>query len=1224
MFIQRLTLHGFKSFVDRISLEFGSGLTGVIGPNGCGKTNITDAIRWVLGEQKPTVLRGATMEDVIFAGSATRKPLGMAEVTLTLSNLRGVLPVDWPEVVVTRRVYRSGVSEYLLNKTPCRLRDIRDLFYDTGVGSNAYSVIERQMVDNVLTDSGGHRRFLFEEAAGVMKYKARRKEALSKLDATEGDLTRLTDIMTEVEREVRSLQYQAAKARRWVRLRDEILKLELTVSARRRTQLLASEANLTDSLAEITSRTETLSEALREHEERRVGLAAQQAAVERRLADARGALHEAERRAAETSQELGVLRERQAGRRLRLAALDPEEERLQARLAQCRVRLEEIRSTLVEVDLEGRSAHLVEAEQRLSGAEERVRTLRAELADVAQRSLGHQRAEVEARAARDRAASEIARLAVSEAQLESELTELSRAREERAARLADIDATLQRLANALEAATQRAAEAAERGVALARERAERGAAERTLAGRLAALRSRQETLDELKAAWEGYGQGVRTLFAQETRRDDGLLGVVADLIRVPVEHADRVEAALAGAVQYVVTQDTRAARAALLALQQAEQGKATLQPLDRVPVAEAPPADLLARDGVIGSALQIVECDDRYHHVVRHLLGRVIFVRDADSAERLSTEYAGGPWRFVTPEGEVWSSEGWVRGGVGGGGEGFLRRESELRELLAEIAAAEEEQAAILDALARVGEAAEEAADVERDAQREREALTSERHALLAEQSGLAGESEHIDRRLASCRSGIDQMQSERAAQETLLSSSEDILARSAEEVAHLSERRRALEEDLQAAESGHSRELETTSELRVEVVRTTEQLRAAEDEARRVAADLQETEELLTSRRRERKETEEAIASLDDAIAEATRRAEDSSTEVRRARATMGALETERDEVTRPLGELHARTEALRKKLHDASDERHKIDLALTECRLERRSLEERIAGEYGVDLANVSSLETAAERQDAAAAVEEEGEGDADDSAQEVSDEPAQRLAQLKEKFRRLGPVNELAMSEFEEKRERLDFLTRQRDDLVAARGQLLEAIAKINQTAQALFLETFAQIQDNLKVTFGTLFVGGEAELVLVGDDPLEAEIDIRARPRGKHLQSLALLSGGEKALVAIALLFAIYQVKPSPFCILDEVDAPLDDANNERFLTMLRRFSESTQFIVVTHNKQTMAACDALYGVTMQEPGVSRIVSVRFEGANGRSAAPGESAERALAEAKDATS
>ncbi len=1211
MFIQKVTIHGFKSFVDKVELGFGSGLTGIIGPNGCGKTNITDALRWVLGEQRATVLRGATMEDVIFSGSTSRKPLGMAEVSVVLSNARGILPVDWPEVVVTRRVYRSGVSEYLLNKTPCRLRDIRDLFYDTGVGSNAYSVIERQMVDNVLSDSGGHRRFLFEEAAGVMKYKARRREALLKLEATEGDLTRLGDIMSEVEREVRSLLYQAQKARRWVRLRDEILSLELSVSASRRTALMQMETEMAARLEELVGRLDALGATLQAKDAERTALMARQIEIDNRLGAARESLRAAEARAADSSQELGVLRERLAGRKLRLGALGPEEERLVARIEQCRAQMALVQESLAGVDVEARSGELGEAEARLTAAETHVRGLRSSMAEHQQFSIDFQRTEVETRAQRDRVQSDRARLDATAARIEEELADLTRVHDERRGALERLDARLGEFESQLAAGQLREAELLEQIAMLTARHTEVGAQEREVARTLDGVRSRAQTLSELKAAWEGYDSGVRTLLDRENARDVGLLGVVADLIRVPVGQSDWVEAALAGAVQYVVTSSTGAAQAALEALAEAAQGKVTLQPLDRVRgAAVAVPREMLSRAGVVGSAIQMVECEDAYRPLAEALLGRVVLVENAAVASALAEEHAGEPWRFVTPEGQVWSGEGWVRGGVGGGGEGFLRREGELRELHAQIETLDAEHSALVATLQGLREELTAATDAQRIAVREREALTAQQAQAQTERRGVQVEFEQAERRIAAHTTSRDEVRTEAAAKVALLAELDAKLEQTVGESARREESLRELEQNLRLAEAGLSRELEATSTLRVAVARLSEQKRSSEEGIQRLDRELAESLHLQEVRHQERTENEQAIVELEAQIEQATQQASDSSEEVAKARAALSALEVERDEVTFPLQLAQSEADQARDAQQQAFEDRHRTELALTQSRVERAGLEERISSEYGVDLstfvldaapvAPAEDAELPAEADDVAA------EGEDADAAEDAivvparaGEDPAARLATLKEKFRRLGPVNELAVTEYAEKKERLDFLTRQRDDLVEAKLQLLEAISKINETAKALFLETFAKIQENLKRTFGALFIGGQADLFLNGDDPLEAEIEIKARPRGKQPQSLALLSGGEKALTAIALLFAIYQVKPSPYCILDEVDAPLDDANNERFTNMLREFSTATQFIVVTHNKQTMAACDAIYGVTMQEPGVSKLVSVKFD-------------------------
>jgi chromosome segregation protein len=1174
MFLYKLELQGFKSFVDKTTVEFSDGITGVVGPNGCGKTNVSEAIRWVMGEQSAKQLRGDSMEDIIFNGCPSRKPLGMAEVHLTFKNDRGILPTEYSEVTLSRKVFRSGLSEYFINKTPCRLKDIRDLFYGTGMGSHAYSVIERQMVDHVLSDNSGHRRFLFEEASGITKYKSRKKEALNKLEATEGDLTRLNDIVFEIERELRSLARQVGKARKYQRLRDSIRDLDLQLTAGRVDDLRRKEADAKERWQEEAVNREGVTAALDRLEAALNDQKLTLLEVERELATAQGGLRDREETRSQAEHQVVLLNERASGLRKRAEEAAEEAARMRERIAevtsteleaeQRRVRIRVAREA-AHVDLEGIDRELVEIETEL-------KQRRTVAADHKQLSLDLFSTEAEKRNNCERT--------------RERLTFLRERRDDGSTRLAEMEHRLEELrATSVSGAEKRVAAEVE----LDRRRTRLVEAERALAGtgqslqtlaaslaerrqEAAALESRLDTLLELKRNFEGVSEGVRKLLVDD--RPAGVIGVVADVLEVPSRYLDALEASLGDASAFVLVEDAGAMAVALGRLRELESGRATL--FDLSALSPAMPAAAPEGEGVIGRASELVRCEPRYRALVDKLLGSVIMVEDRATAARLAATAEGG-LRFVSLDGEVWE-RGRVRAGSPRNLSGLLHRETEIRELTGRTA----EAGLAIEALAREQDAVEEQrlerlderalASEELEAHRESmETLAREMEAADRESRWAAGEAHDRRAEIGTIEAELDSLGRVLVEAEADFASFQVELEQARARLADLDGAVGALEtrRDEASARSQHSRE---------ELLRLSREEGECETRWARAEQTRRELEGALDGRVTEERQSLARVAEIEAEAAGL-------------AAGLTGLLDSESVQRERVV-ELQSRYSGIKETVAGGEEEArgkrfeqtelnellHQIELDRLQTRSELELTFERLRTEYQMNPEQWTPEPTP--------------EGfDLDAAGRELEEE--------RERFRGLGVVNLLALEEYEKKKERYTFLVQQREDVTSARLQLLEAIEKINVTASQLFVETFAKVQENFRDIFKTLFDGGDAELRTVGEDPLECEIEIAAKPRGKHLQSISLMSGGERALTAIALLFAIYLVKPSPFCLLDEVDAPLDDANVERFLRMLRRFSDKTQFVVITHNKKSMEAANVLYGVTMQELGVSSLVSVKFD-------------------------
>jgi chromosome segregation protein len=1184
MFLYKLELQGFKSFVDKTDLTFGDGITGVIGPNGCGKTNVSDAIRWVMGEQSAKQLRGDSMEDVIFSGSPGRKPLGLAEVHLTFKNDRGILPTEFSEVTISRRVFRSGLSEYSINKTPCRLKDVRDLFFDTGMGSHAYSVIERSMVDHVLSDNSGHRRFLFEEAAGITKYKARKREALGKLDATEGDLTRLNDIVFELERELRSLARQVGKARRHQRLKDEIQRLDLALTAGHVQALRAREAEARERWQEEAVRRETVTVALDALEAKLNDRKLVLLECERELSFAQSALRDREETRGQAEQQVILLGERAEGLTRRADEAADEATRIRERLVEVGARESAAASRLGELHTarEAAQAAMEAAEAALVDVEAELRQHRTVAVARQQLSLDLFSTEAERRGACERIRERQASLRERRDAAATRLRELE-------ARMGGLqvtigDGTERRRGLQLELdEARRMVDETERAIlTLAASAQEAEASLSRLKQDAAARESRLNTLLELKRSYEGVSEGVKGLLEEGTRVP-GLIGMVADVLEVPARYLGALEASLGEASAFVLGEDAAALAAGVERLRGLTGGRATLVDLSTIAPGTLPP--LPAEPGVVGRASDLVRCPERCRPLVERLLGSVVVVQDHGAAARMAARSEGG-LRFVSLDGEVWE-RGRVRAGASPRSGGLLHREMEIRELSGRLA----------ELMLEVEGREREREDIEArraGAARDRGSAQGELDVRRASFEALSRELEAAEREQGWATQEAAERREEIRAFEAELESLGRALTSAESELGEFQKQVEAAR--LQVADLDS---LVRTLEARQEEAGTGAQ--AARESVLRLSGERGEWETQKARAEETRRELEASLAARQEEERTARGRVAEIDAEVTGLRSGLAGLQSSEAEQRERVVELQTRFGALKEEVQAGEDEArrqrfeqtelseltHQIELERVQSHAELERTFERLRTEY---------------RMDPEAWKPEAAPADFDPARVERElDESRARLSSM-------GPVNLLALEEYTKKKERYDFLTQQRSDLTSAKAQLLEAIEKINTTASVMFVETFAKVQDHFRDVFRTLFDGGDAELRKVGEDPLECEIEIVAKPRGKHLQSISLMSGGERALTAIALLFAIYLVKPSPFCLLDEVDAPLDDSNVERFVRMLDQFSKKTQFVVITHNKRSMEAATRLYGVTMQEAGVSRLVSVRWDAQEPKDAGP----------------
>jgi len=1187
MKLKLLDIHGFKSFANRTRIEFTEGVTAVVGPNGCGKTNVTESIRWVLGEQNVRTLRGGErMEEVIFNGTAEKKPLGMAAVRLTFADPARRLGFEAEDVTVAREIYRDGESSYYINQTPCRLKDIQDLFMDTGMGSHAYSMIEQHMVEAVLSDKAEERRFLFEEAAGIMKYKLRRKFALRKLESTDQDLQRINDIVGEVERTVNSLSRQVGKARRFQTLSEQLRRVAVTLCRDELTRLAEQEAPLTerlkaatDSLAEASAVEDTQSA---RQEQLHKEINDRQAAADelgRRLESLTALIRSAE-------EELALIRGQRISGKEWIASSGENLERLRQNIARRseeleaqRSQVEQLRSAAADSQGEFDAASKAAREQTelVNNARSAAASAEAQRDELVRSAAGcASRAEAleESATAQKRRAAELLAQA-------GELGDAVAARQVELARVStELEALEQERRNCLDEAEERH-ERLEETRRLSASRAEEIQRQRLSRDSLA---GEYRVLERLQKELEGYQEGVRSLLLDKGR-ETGLEAVAAEVFSTEPKYEKAIEAALGLRIQSIITRDTGTMLNAIERLQSSRSGSATFIARDLVNGYNF--AGDRPEQGVLAYCDQVVSCSGEYEFLRRLLLSGVAIVEDLPAALALQKQ-AKRPLHLVTLSGETLNhyavSAGAAAKSTSGGT--LLMRRRRMEEIKAEGAALSAQITDGEQELEAVETQVEELSAQESESRRRLAGLEERLARLRAERTRLSLECESLQGRVNAASTEASQAES-RAAE--LAAQRDEMSTRAAEARESLS----ALESEIGACRA----EFDNQSALGQEAGRIMQEasLRLAERKAR-----LGELERGLARLESERAEAKAEVERLEQEIEQ--RRAalinlDERENEVRggldESFAARGALLEERDSRSEGLTDLRREMETLehnlrevRRRREEASETRHSLSLELERIASRRAMTVQQARDGYELDIAALS------EDFQFYPSPEEIEKGEPPLSAELAED--------LKDKIRKLGPVNVLALEDYEREKERLDFLQTQQKDLVQARNSLLGLIEEINRTARERFMETFLRVQENFQAIFSSLFVGGQAHVRLAEEDnPLESPIEVEARPRGKKMLGLTLLSGGEKALTALALLLAIYSVKPSPFCILDEVDAPLDDANIDRFLSIIRRFSNQTQFIMITHNKRTMEMADCLYGVTMQEPGISKVVSVRLD-------------------------
>ena len=1200
--LKRLELVGFKSFADKTAFDFAPGVTAIVGPNGCGKSNILDAVKWVLGEQSAKSLRGGEMADVIFNGTDNRKPLSFAEVSLMFTDCASELNVDWHDVRVTRRVYRDGNSEYLLNKTACRLKDIQNLFADTGVARSAYSMMEQGKIDMILSSRPEDRRAIFEEAAGITKYKSQKKEALRKLEATEANLLRIGDVIKEVKRQIGSLQRQAGKARRYQALHADLRVLETHHSKK---QLAKLETDLARCRAEIEkiATSEQTNRAKIESEENE--LTDERRALDKIDIEVAGIRAEAQR----LQSEISAHKSRIEFNRQRKDELNDLLERARGDIANAENKRKQHEAQIRESDaLIEKTQQLLQAKQnelaKVTEALDKLRARREARAaerDSARASLSKFEARIDK--LDDELAGITARRELTQEQirqLSSEIKEATKAREKIAAEIAAAQKSAeneQKKLQELQARSQTAESNLRRQQELlANSESEVTALERTLAEK----RSSLEILRQLNAEGEGLTQGsqavLKGLDAPERFRDS-ILGSLVAQIDVDPKFIPAIEAALGRNLHAVILKDAKTAEEIIARLTRRKLGQAALFAPKLAGSAHESVRKSLPK-GALAWAIDKVITPRAIESLLRQLLNGVVIFSKLDDA--LAAKKDEPTLAMATLDGEFISAEGIVFGGSS-----TVKADSLLGRK-ARVAALEKEMLELENQIAVVLQKRDQARANLEAASRQLDESRSHHQAAHWSCSTSANKISLLEAEETEAGRKIDSLKAEKTTLEQQIEAADQRIAELEEELNsardELAEQEAAqsdAEKDEKGARTQEEKTIEQLNDLRLAIATARQRLESLEEQRQPMATRDAELVELIAARKIDIDSYEKKLASQAQENRDAEVAIKEQTARAAEAEIKAAEISSQRAERVAAVQKREGELRSLRDSMSELQEKRGQQQVRESQLQMQIENLAENISRRYQVDLHAFTPDETGFDKTLRAQLKRAEKEVSAKADV-DLNDEGLQSLiADLTRQLDNMGPVNLDAVQEYDELEQRYKFLEAQNTDLTNSRRELLDVIAKINATTKTLFADTFAQVRANFKEMFAELFGGGRADLSLMDEsDPLNCGIEITAKPPGKQLQSVSLLSGGERAMTAVALLFAIYMVRPSPFCVLDEIDAPLDESNINRFTRMLDRFIAQSQFVIITHNKRTIAKADILYGITMEERGVSKLVGVKM--------------------------
>lgn len=1172
MYFKKIKMHGFKSFAEPVTIEFDRGITCIVGPNGSGKSNISDAIRWVLGEQSPKMLRGGKMEEVIFAGTSSRKSRGMAEVTLVIDNEDGSLPIDYKEVAITRRMFRSGESEYHINGNQCRLRDIRELIMDTGIGVDGYSIIGQGKISDILSSRTESRREIFEEAAGIVMYRTKKAEAERKLESTSANMERIRDIIGEIEGRIDGLREESIRAREYIELRDRYKELEINIILKNIENTESKNIYIKEDLEELEKKLDDAKNARRETEMQLSSCSARSEELETLSSDTQAKLMTA-------VDELNKVVNRSHVDRERLSAIDENIDRLETDIRSLSEKLDHEKQ-----NVESSEAAREDAEKRLAEARHVLEARSADyevisgMMDSLMEQADRSRNEIFEKTSQiSSARAEISSISMMCETLERRQKTLLEERDtgtdrnnEILDRLNKIRQEKEELEDILSDLREGIAEkTGQAGESRNREK-ELSSALEELKITMGQLSARKKTIEEMESNYEGYNHAVRFIMKSDL---GGIHGVVADLIKVPEGYETAMETALGAALQNIVCEDDNSAKKAVMALKASRAGRLTFLPVSSVRGRCQRDSRFTGAPGFIGFGPDCLEYRAEYGSIVDYLLGRVIIVDSMDNAVRMSKNSGG--YRFVTLEGEVINAGGAITGGR------YRNRTANILDRKAEIASMAGQLRAYAarrdKCAAELEDAGRRTADLDSQLETSRMQMAETERQLNA----LKSQSELEENMLREVRSGSDRLsrelqsiKDEQEASETSTARLRDIIAeaeKAIEEAERLSTEK--LNEYDQKKDE-YDRMSEVITAARIDVGSCRRDMEHAGDMAARIRASVDEIARDLGTRRRQLREITEEKATILQNDRQNSVSAEEKQEEKKRLEAVLSDIAAEKADLSGRTSTLTSEKEAADSRIESLQSQKYELEIKNAKNETQLDTYKNKLWEDF--EISYIQAMDFRSEDFVMSSAVKEN--------------------RAVKSRMKELGDVNTGSIEEYETVRERYEFLTSQQADIQAAADDLNRLIEDMDKTIKTRFKESFDTIVVNFEEKFRELFGGGHAELRLSDqNDPLGSSIDIVAQPPGKKLQNINLLSGGEKTLTAIALMFAVLKAKPTPFCILDEVEAALDDANIDRFINCLRKLT-GIQFALVTHQKATMEHADAIFGVTMPEKGISKVLSL----------------------------
>ncbi len=1169
MYISELELQGFKSFAHKTKVKFDSGITSIVGPNGCGKSNIVDALRWVLGEQRPSLLRSSAMANVIFNGTAKKKALGMAEVSLTFVNDKGILPIEYSEVTISRRLYRSGDSEYLINGTSCRLKDIMELFMDTGMGSDAYSVIELKMVEEILNDKNNDRRRLFEEAAGVTKYKDQRKKTIRKLESTRKDLQRVDDLLVELRKKARSLEIQAEKAEKAKVYKDELELLDKGLTLHDFNKIKEELEPLKERIANADKEKREISKAIEELEESDEKARAELIEKERQQAEAQRRVSQLHNALREADTNLRITREKIENEKKVITEYAKDIESGQNDLEELKDLLESSRNKLESFDdeMEKSSKALEDSKKKYGQIQQQYNRERSDLYEIEVQLSATNNELNQLQTKRIKIESRLENTEGDLERIDDEITDLNDEIENMTGEQGLIEKKLDTLVVERDELEEELETAREKREQFADKQNEIKDELRTLQSKKESLGSEINLMNDLASSNEAFPGSVKYLI-ENHRFDFKDMTTVSEVFDTDQKHAVALEAVLGEALNFVVVKTLDDAQRAAKILKDNKKGRATFIPLDQL-AATYPVKD--------GSLFDDVKSKREYSALKQLLLGNVLVydsVEEAYKDTRSEKDLIG-----VTFDGEVVTGHKFFQSGSKKKNAGIRvglkdkieKLEKEEAKTAKEIVKLEEYLQQIIDKYEKldIGKLSQMLKEKEQEVRR-----------LEQQQQSLSSKVSVYQKNIGELVNRKDHLKSSEGTAQEELNSIHPKQKELQQKMLELDEKQQEKKDLLETLEDERSIAQSRYNDTQLKHQDLKNKVDNLERDVQRAETGIQNVKKRIENRTELTEESKERIETLTGRTKELQETITTNSEAKKEADAALEKAEEAAAKQRGKINEIEKELKEVRRRKEVNMELVHHLDMAREKMEMQSQALSDHIWETYGILMKQVD--ETLPENK--------------------TPEEAKERISWLKQKLNSIGEVNPLAIEEYKEEKERLDFYEEQIMDLEEAEEQLLETIDEINETATERFNTTFEKIRINFQKVFKTLFEADDyCDLIIEQDveDPLEARIEIKAQPRGKRPSGISQLSGGEKTLTAIALLFAIYLVKPSPFCVLDEVDAPLDDANIERFAKMIKNFSEDTQFIIITHNKQTMSKAEMMYGVTMPETGVSRLVGVKLD-------------------------